>query len=131
VISYARVRDLADGLDRASDVDLDRVVTRIADAVRDAGERGVLQIDLGGDEEIETRRGWTVALADRQSGRGRVDLADVEVITSVETFWRLVEGSYSPVEAFRDGRMRVRGNEALAKRILRHLAGPDGRVGCR
>jgi putative sterol carrier protein len=56
---------------------------------------------------------------------------DATVRCSAGTLWRLLDGSYSPVEAFRDGLMQLDGDERAAKRLLRHLAGPDGLVDCR
>jgi hypothetical protein len=79
---------------------------------------------------VAERRGWTISLAEPAVRTGRVDRPEVEVLASVETFWRLVDGSYSPVEAWRDGRLRIRGDEQLGKRVLRHLAGPEGKVDC-
>jgi hypothetical protein len=40
-----------------------------------------------------------------------------------ETYRHLAAGSYSPVQAYLDGRMHLRGNVGLGKRMLVHLAG--------
>lgn len=128
--TYARVPSLVEGLDRSADADLQKVMERVAAGVGDAGERGALQVSLGADEDGAERRGWTISLEGHEARAGRVERPDVEMLASVETFWRLVDGSYSPVEAWRDGRLRVRGDEQLGKRVLRHLAGPEGKVDC-
>jgi putative sterol carrier protein len=52
----------------------------------------------------------------------------MEVVTSEATWRRLANGSYSPVQAFLDGALRVRGDVALGKRVLRHLGEPGGTV---
>ncbi|MCA1675343.1 MAG: SCP2 sterol-binding domain-containing protein [Actinobacteria bacterium] len=127
--TYALVRSLTDG--QGSDVDL--TVERLATAVSDAGDRGSMQLSLGADEEGSERSVWTLSLDEataKRSTTGSV-ASDITLLTAPETFQRMAEGSYSPVQAFLDGKLRVRGDMDLAKRILRHLAGPDGRVDCR
>ena len=128
--TYARVRSLAEGLDREAGADLGKAVERIATATRDGGEHGALQLSLSAPGTGTQRQRWTVALETHRARVGSADRPDVEILTSVETFWRLVDGSYSPVDAFRDGKLRIRGDAALGKRVLRHLAGPDGKVDC-
>jgi putative sterol carrier protein len=69
-------------------------------------------------------------LAGEADGAEPTGQPDVEIRCSGETLWRMLDGSYSPVEAFREGQLRVRGDDDLAKRVLRHIAGPDGSVDC-
>ena len=52
----------------------------------------------------------------------------VVIITS-EAFYRVAEGSYSPVQAYLDGQIRLLGNVALGKRIITHLAGSGTTAG--
>jgi putative sterol carrier protein len=123
-IPYARLPDLADGLDRAAPTGLDSAIDRLRAAAKTAGEQRMLQLSIGGPGG-QARREVDVAMAD---GAGT---PDVTVRCSADTLWRLLDGSYSPVEAFRDGQMQLDGDEKAAKRLLRHLAGPDGLVDCR
>jgi putative sterol carrier protein len=126
---YALVRGLTEG--HGSDADL--VMQRLATAIGGAGETGVMRLSLGGDEEGSERSVWMLSLADataERSANGSV-ASDVTLLTAPETFQRMAEGSYSPVQAFLDGKLRVRGDIDLAKRILRALAGPEGLVECR
>jgi putative sterol carrier protein len=124
--TYALVRSLTDG--HGNDVDL--TMELLANAISGVGEQGALQLSLGGTDEGEQRRTWTLSLDEGASADGSVT-SDVTLLTAPETFQRMAEGTYSPVQAFLDGKLRVRGDIDLAKRILRHLAGPDGRVDCR
>ncbi len=127
---FARVRDLQSGLDRSSPDSLDAAVERVTDAVRSAGERGVLLVNLGGPGQGDARRQRPIPLSGDDPGTDTGGRPDVEIRCSDGTFWRMIDGSYSPVEAYREGKLRVRGDEPLAKRVLRHLAGPDGSVDC-
>jgi len=70
--------------------------------------------------EIDESMVWSVVV-DEDGGRaasGPSGQADVEVITQAETWWAMAEGRLSPLDAFLSGRMRVRGNIELAKRIF-------------
>ena len=125
-VPYARLPDLAKGLDRKSPADLDSAVDRLRTAARTAGEQRVVQLSIG-DPHGQQRRDLDVPMAEGQGGGS----PDVTVRCSAGTLWRLLDGTYSPVEAFRDGLMQVDGDEKAAKRLLRHLAGPDGLVDCR
>jgi putative sterol carrier protein len=88
----------------------------------------MLQLSIG-EPDGQARRDLDIAMDDGiQPGDGT---PDVTVGCSVNTLWRLLDGSYSPVEAFRDGLMFLSGDDKAAKRLLRHLAGPNGLVGCR
>jgi putative sterol carrier protein len=127
--NYARVRSVAEGIDRSAADGLDTVMARVAVATGAAGERGVLQVSLSHNGNGGRHR-WAVSLEDHQARAVGADRPDVEMLTSVETFWQLADGSYSPVEAFLNGRLRVRGDKQLGKRVLRHLAGPEGSVDC-
>jgi Putative sterol carrier protein len=55
-----------------------------------------------------------------------IDHPDFEMITNAETWWQIAEGSLSPLRAFTQGKMRVRGNIELGKRILKRLALSEG-----
>jgi hypothetical protein len=48
------------------------------------------------------------------------------VILTSETFYHIAEGSYSPLQAYLDSKMRVLGNVELGRRIIRHLSGGTG-----
>ena len=44
------------------------------------------------------------------------------MITTAESFRRIAEGSYSPVQAYLDGKIHLHGDVDLAKRVILHLA---------
>jgi hypothetical protein len=44
------------------------------------------------------------------------------VITTSEAFHSMADGSYSPVEAYHDGKMELLGDADLARQIIAHLS---------
>ncbi|MEU5877661.1 SCP2 sterol-binding domain-containing protein [Spirillospora sp. NPDC047279] len=91
-------------------------------------DKVVLQVSVGADDATDDRRYLTASPG--RAGGDRVSRPDVEVVIAPETFWKMAEGAYSPVAALQDGRLRLRGDMTLAKRLLRFLAGPGGSVDC-
>ena len=50
------------------------------------------------------------------------------VLTTAKTFRQIAEGSYSPVQAYLDGRLHLQGDVGLGKRVILHLAGSGANV---
>jgi putative sterol carrier protein len=50
----------------------------------------------------------------------------LEIVTRTETWSNIAQGKLSPLEAFVGGKLRVRGDITMAKRLLKHLCEPDG-----
>ncbi|MBV8378470.1 MAG: SCP2 sterol-binding domain-containing protein [Verrucomicrobia bacterium] len=44
------------------------------------------------------------------------------VITNSKEFYQMAEGSYSPLQAYFDGKMRILGNVELGRQIIKHLS---------
>jgi len=53
---------------------------------------------------------------------------DFEVLTSAETWWDIASGTLAPLEALGKGLLRFRGDTRIGLRILKHLAGTEGRT---
>lgn len=132
MIEYARVRSLVEGLDTGEATVTEGVVERLAGELRDAGEHGVLRLSFGDEQDDTPRQVWAVSLDDAVARRieDGQERGTVGLYTAPATFARMADGSYSPVRAFLDGKIRVVGDIDLGKRLLRHLAGPEGRTGC-
>jgi hypothetical protein len=126
---YARIASLLEGLDRSAPESVDTAMQRLAAAVPAAGQRGKILVNVGDADQADSRRHWTVPLDGAAKPAG-ADPPDAEVRCSADTLWSLLDGTTSPVEAFLNGTIRVRGDERLLKRVLRHLAGPEGSVHC-
>lgn len=52
----------------------------------------------------------------------KISRPDFEIITKAETWKQIALGSLSPLSAFTQDKMRVRGNIELGQRLLRRLA---------
>jgi len=63
---------------------------------------------------------WSVAVAKGTSKvvQKRTERADVEIITTRDTWWQIADGRLSPLDAFVKGLLRVRGDLNLAKRVF-------------
>lgn len=99
-------------------------------------ERGRIQLRLVGPSESQT---WSVELGSKgvkaakgakpaRSARRKDGAPDVEIVTRAQTWDDIAEGALSPLEAFVTGKLRLRGDAELAKRIVRELAADDGEV---
>jgi putative sterol carrier protein len=58
----------------------------------------------------------------------KVNKPDLEIVTTVETWRQMAGGKLSPLIAFVRGKMRVRGDEKLGKRLLKELASSEGKT---
>jgi putative sterol carrier protein len=65
-------------------------------------------------------------------GSAKVDAeaekVDFEIVTTPETWLAIAEGNLAPLDAFMQGKMRVRGDYKLGQRIMKRLAASDGRT---
>jgi putative sterol carrier protein len=119
-IRYATVRPLT-----PRGLKTDESVEQFASALAGSGEAGRLQLTIrGGDKP----RQFSIELAgDRPSSQARkAEKPDLEVVVHESTWWEIVEGRLSPPDAFRRGRMRIRGDVHLGSRLYKFLAADDG-----
>jgi hypothetical protein len=80
---------------------------------------------LSGEQEQH----GTISVRDGNAQRAvEGDAVDIEVITSPETWLAIASGQLAPLDAFTGGKMRVRGDYKLARRIMLHLAAGPGRT---
>jgi len=106
--------------------DLDQTFQRLAHSLQDSGKRATVQCTiLVGNAS----RHWTFSL-ERSVCRLQskpVKKPDLEIITRDTTWWEIAEGRVSPLEAFRQGRLRILGDTELGSHLLK-LAGDSGAV---
>jgi putative sterol carrier protein len=98
---------------------------RLAELLKGASFSGNARITLVGGPQTQS---FTVSL---QKGSAKVDSdakkADFEIITTPETWLVIAQGDLAPLDAFTQGKMRVRGDYRLGQRIMKRLAANDGR----
>lgn len=118
---YARLQLLLD-----PDLEqLDNTFERLREMVEGSGEQGRVQVHLLDDAEhhyfaFEMTKGSCHLSSERLEG------PDLEIITAPDTWKQIAEGKLSPMDAFGRGKMRIRGDVELAKRLYRHLAAGEG-----
>jgi putative sterol carrier protein len=120
---YATLRPLA----RRSRADVGDALRAMAAALAKTEERGRVHLRLVTDGKVEA---WTIELGAKggkvsESATGKPAL---EIVTRAETWAKIADGELSPLEAFLTGKLRVRGDAHMGKRIVRHLSGGEGEV---
>jgi hypothetical protein len=129
---FAAIKDLTGGREI---VDTAATFARLGELLASSGLRATLQVHLldqadRHDEADPHKSSFTVKLVDKKATTGTRALskADVELITTPETWLEIARGELPPHEAFFSGRMRVRGNVGLAQDMLKHIADSPGRT---
>ena len=123
----ARLKPMVAGSKRGSpsDAAVRHSLSALGRALRRSGETASIRFRLVAGRRELIR---TVVFS---SGRAEV-AADVpgrpnlEVTLSRDDWWAIARGDLSPAAVFLMGRLRLRGDCALARRFYRHLAGPTG-----
>lgn len=114
--------------------DIGDTLHELAGRMAGTEEKGRVQLRLVGLEDEPT---FTVELGAKRakSARGtkaaarkRDERPDLEIVTHAETWSCIAEGTLSPLDAFLSGRLFLRGDAYLAKRLVRHLASEGGIV---
>jgi putative sterol carrier protein len=111
--TYAKFRRLTE----TTEADLDKTFQRLASFLGRSGKTATVQFTiLVGN----TPRSWTVRLQRREAKvqDEAEDKPDLEIITRDTTWIEIAEGRLSPLEAFRQGRLRARGDYALVSNML-------------
>ena len=114
--SYVRLQKLTEPTRPALAATFDRVAEILGETQKRPLQLQFSLVDGGTEESVA----WTVAV-DKDGGKAAQRASkkpDVEIITREETWWEIANGELPPLEAFVSGRMRVRGNIGLAKRIF-------------
>lgn len=115
---YARLLGPIDGIEGNAEEAVPSLIERFVKDVRDAGEHGVMQL-CGGNRDPDERL-WGISLHRAARARGEeVERPDFTVAASLDTCRRMIDGSYSPVDAFREGKLRICGK--ISPQVTRRL----------
>jgi putative sterol carrier protein len=103
---------------------LDGSFRRIAQALATYETPITFQVQL---LDGEKDRSWCLELTPNGSTvqAEKRDHPDFELITHVHIWREILAGSLAPFEAFVQGKMRVRGDVKLGRRLLRQIASPE------
>ncbi len=103
---------------------------RMAESLKGASFSGIARFTLVGDPQTQS---FTISLQERSAkvesdAKSPSEKVDIEIITTPETWLAIAEGKLAPLDAFTQGKMRVRGDYKLGQRIMKQLAADDGRL---
>ena len=117
---YATVRPLSSRGRKTDDS-----VEQFASALAGSGEAGRIQLTIRAGKNP---RQFDIELSGETSSiqAHEAENSDLEVLVNESTWWEIVEGRLSPPDAFRGGKMRIRGDAHLASRLYKFLAADDG-----
>ncbi|MGA8311548.1 MAG: SCP2 sterol-binding domain-containing protein [Terriglobales bacterium] len=102
---------------------IEDVLQRVVYELRGLGEKAIVELRLIGGENAGVRSIYSVRLtpADAVLQTERAKSPTLVLITTAKAFHDMADGSYSPVQAYLDGELKLQGNADLAMRIIRHL----------
>lgn len=120
---YVTIRSLT----QHSENDIDQSFERLVEQLNNTGESALIQFRVL-SEGKRAFKGLKLTKQGCRMSNQEYDKPNLEVIMSSDTWMKIASGSYSPLEAFIQGKMRIRGDEALGKRILQRLASSDGKI---
>ena len=120
---FACFKDLAAG----GTADLAATFRNMASLLEDAGFDVVMEFHIRSGQTFQT---FSLRVVDGTSSAVAEPAADahIELVTAEETWNEIAAGRLSPLDAFGDGKLRLRGDMGLGSRVLKHLAGTPGRV---
>jgi putative sterol carrier protein len=104
---------------------IEDILKRGAKQLHNLGEQGILQFRL---TDIRSRYSILLNSSGAFVHTEHVTRPTLAVITTSETFYNIAKGSYSPVQAYLDGKIKILGNVELGRRIILHLAGSGTQV---
>jgi putative sterol carrier protein len=104
---------------------LDDTIEQFAAALAGGSESGSVRLTIRGGEDP---RQFAIDLGRKSasSKARRADKPDLEIVLQETTWWEIAEGRLSPADAFRRGKMRIRGDVRLAGRLYKFVAADDG-----
>lgn len=123
--SYVKIRKLT--VNRGEPVE--DIIQRAAEHLSTLSEKAVIQIRvIGGDTGAKVVHSVHLTPAGAFLHADNTQAPSLVVITTVDMFHRMAEGSYSPVQAYLDGKLKLQGNVELGKRMILHLAESGSQV---
>lgn len=125
---YARLRNLTTPTGNDLAQTFHRLGGELEGAIQlEKGESAAVVFTLVGEEH---RRRWSLRLqrGTCSVGESEIESPDLEIVVREEGWWDIASGRLSPMEVFGQGRLRLRGDMALAERLYAALASDDGTV---
>jgi putative sterol carrier protein len=107
--------------------DVGETFARMAELLKNSEEKGCVQFRI---LDKDQHRYWNLRLDPKDCSvrAEKVNKPNLEIVTTVETWRQMAGGKLSPLLAFVRGKMRIRGDEKLGKRLLKQLASSEGKT---
>jgi putative sterol carrier protein len=107
--------------------DVGETFERLAELLKESADNGSIQFRI---VDKDQPRYWNLRLEAQGCSVhfDKVNKPDLEIITMAETWLQIAGGKLSPLIAFARGKMRIRGDEKLGKRLLKQLASTEGKL---
>jgi putative sterol carrier protein len=101
--------------------ELKPAVERLAKLLESSGEVAEVQLDIVQGRATDV---WNLSLERKTATTSNKPARhpDVHIIVSRTTWQEIAEGDRSPIDAFLSGKLRVRGDTDLAKRLFKRVA---------
>jgi hypothetical protein len=117
-VDFAKLPKLAD----SGAADLSKSFGGLAKALEDSGEVAQVQVDVLAGRKAEQ---WTLSLERKRAAAssGAASNPDLRLIVARDAWDAVAAGELSPVDAFLSGKLRVRGDVDLARRLLKRAGG--------
>ena len=108
-----------------SEGDVGRSVRLAATHLGTSRSSRVIQFSLREDQK---QRHWCMTLGPDggEASETQIERPDLEIITDKDTWLEIVEGRLPPIEAFGQGRLRIRGDLKLARIFASRMAATGG-----
>jgi hypothetical protein len=111
---------------------VDDILTRALEQLNGIQAKATIQLRVLPVGNAHKKTVHTIAVTPRgaflhKEGQGKKNTAPtLVVITTSEAFQSMADGSYSPVQAYHDGKMELLGKADLARQIIDHLSKSGG-----
>lgn len=126
--SHAAIVDFSHPLPsllRPRESDLGRSFEQLGKRARNPGIHAWVQFDVLEDDEggKSVVRSWSLKLDEEtcEVHAGPTGRPDLQVLIHEALWWKLADGSLTPLQAFGQGGMRLRGDVSVARSLLRSL----------
>ena len=93
---------------------------RMAEALAKTRHAGTIQFTI---QDGRSTRRWCLTMSPDGSNvsESRVEKPDLEILTDAESWAEIASGDIAPLEAFGQGRVRVRGDIELARVLVKRM----------
>lgn len=130
--SYVKLRKLT----AKDDEPIEDILHRAVEQMHGLAEKATIQLRLIGVDEIATKSVYSILITHSKAvfqanpflQKKSVTKPTLVVITTSKIFRQIAEGSYSPVQAYVEGKMYLQGDVALGRQVILHLAGSSAEM---